>query len=187
MTGYRRNFVKGGSYFFTVALADRRRRLLVEHIDTLRDAFRRVKAEYPFSLDAVVILPEHLHCIWTLPAGDADYPDRWRRIKAAFSRRLPDSHPRFASKIAKGERGIWQRRYWEHTLRDEEDWQRHMDYIHYNPVKHKQVTRASDWPHSSFHRYVETGVYPIDWGMGGIESDGEFGEMPDEWMHRIDA
>ena len=110
MTGYRRNFVKGGSYFFTVALADRRQCLLVEHIDTLRGAFRRVKAEYPFSIDAVVILPEHLHCIWTLPAGDADYPNRWRRIKAAFSRRLPDSHPRSASKIAKGERGIWQRR-----------------------------------------------------------------------------
>lgn len=176
MTEYRRNFVKGGSYFFTVTLADRGQRLLVDHIITLRDAFRQVKAEYPFGLDAVVIMPEHLHCIWTLPAGDADYPDRWRRIKAAFSRRLPDCNFRSASKIAKGERGVWQRRYWEHTLRDEEDWQRHMDYIHYNPVKHKHVKQVSDWPHSTFHHYVEIGVYPEDWAGSGVTNDGEFGE-----------
>ncbi len=178
MTGYRRNFVKGGSYFFTVALADRSQGLLVEHVDALRDAFRQVKAEYPFGLDAVVILPEHLHCIWTLPEGDDDYPNRWRRIKAAFSRCLPDCNPRSASKIAKGERGIWQRRYWEHTLRDEEDSQRHVDYIHYNPVRHKHVERVADWPHSSFHRYVEAGVYPGNWGGSGVVSDGEFGESP---------
>jgi putative transposase len=176
MTEYRRNFVKGGSYFFTVALADRSQRLLVEHIDALRDAFRRIKTEYPFDLDAVVVLPEHLHCIWTLPDGDAAYPDRWRRIKAAFSRRLPDCLPRSASKIAKGERGIWQRRYWEHTLRDEEDWRHHMDYIHFNPVKHGHVSRVSDWPHSTFHRYVEIGMYPKNWGGDGMEDEGKFGE-----------
>lgn len=177
MTEYRRNFVKGGSYFFTVALADRSQRLLVEHIDMLRDAFRQVKAEHPFALDAVVILPEHLHCIWTLPDGDADYPDRWRRIKAAFSRRLPDCNPRSASKISKGERGIWQRRYWEHTLRNEEDWQRHMDYIHYNPVKHKHAGQVADWPHSTFHRYVEAGIYPKDWAGNGEADDGGFGDV----------
>ena len=176
MTEYRRNFVQGGSYFFTVALANRSQRLLMEHIDALRDAFRRVKTEFPFDLDAVVILPEHLHCIWTLPDGDAGYPDRWRRIKAAFSRHLPDDHSRSTSKIAKGERGIWQRRYWEHTLRDEEDWRRHMDYIHYNPVKHRHVKQVSDWPHSTFHRYVEIGIYPKNWGGGGMEYPGEFGE-----------
>jgi putative transposase len=142
----------------------------------LRDAFRRVKTEYPFDLDAVVVLPEHLHCIWTLPDGDAGYPDRWRRIKVAFSRRLPDCHPRSASKIAKGERGIWQRRYWEHTLRDEEDWRHHMDYIHFNPVKHGHVSRVSDWPHSTFHRYVEIGMYPKNWGGDGMEDEGKFGE-----------
>lgn len=119
-------------------------------------------------------LAEHLHCIWTLPDGDAAYPDRWRRIKAAFSRRLSDCNPRSASKIAKDERGIWQRRYWEHTVRDEEDWQRHMDYIHYNPVKHRHVSQVADWPHSTFHRYVEIGIYPKDWG--GMEGKGEFGE-----------
>lgn len=99
MTEYRRNFVKGGSYFFTVALADRSQNLLVDHIDVLRKAFRHVKAEYPFVLDAMAVLPEHLHCIWTLPAGNANYPDRWRRIKAAFSRSLPHCSPRSLSKI----------------------------------------------------------------------------------------
>ena len=173
MTDYRRNFVKGGSYFFTVALADRSQGLLVDHIEVLRDAFRHVKAEYPISLDAVVIL---LHCIWTLPDGDANYPERWRRIKAAFSHRLPDCNPRSTSKILKGERGIWQRRYWEHTLRDEADWQRHMDYIHYNPVKHKYVGQVADWPHSTFHRCVEAGVYPRDWAGSDEAGDGEFGE-----------
>ncbi|MEO6562651.1 MAG: transposase [Nitrosospira sp.] len=177
MTNYRRNFVKGGSYFFTVALADRRKSLLVDHVDALREAFRQVKASYPFHLDAIVVLPEHLHCIWTLPSGDANYPDRWRRIKAAFSRRLPDRYPRSASKALKGERGIWQRRYWEHTLRDEEDCQRHMDYIHYNPVKHGYVDGVADWPHSTFHRYVEAGIYPRDWTGTRDTNETGFGEM----------
>ena len=177
MTNYRRNFVKGGSYFFTVALADRGKSLLVDHMDVLRNAFCQVKAAYPFGLDAIVVLPEHLHCIWTLPSGDASYPDRWRRIKAAFSRRLPDRYPRSSSKVLKGERGIWQRRYWEHTLRDEEDCQRHMDYIHYNPVKHGYVDRVVDWPHSTFHRYVKAGIYPRNWtGTRGTNEAG-FGEM----------
>ena len=174
MTDYRRNFVKGGSYFFTVTLADRRQSLLVENIDALREAFHLVMVKYPFAFVAVVILPEHLHCIWTLPDDDSGFPDRWRRIKAAFSRQLPNCHPRSGSKVAKGERGIWQRRYWEHTLRDEADWQRHIDYIHYNPVKHGHVKQVSDWPYSSFHRYVEMGIYPEDWG--GTEDNGEFGE-----------
>ena len=176
MTEYRRNFVKGGSYFFTVALADRSQRLLVDHIDNLRQAFRQVKALYPFSLDAIVVLPEHLHCIWTLPPGDANYPERWRRIKALFSRSLPNSNPRSSSKMLKGERGIWQRRYWEHTLRDETDWQRHIDYIHYNPVKHEYVDQVADWRHSTFHRYVEAGIYSGNWGGNGVAGEGKFGE-----------
>lgn len=177
MPEYRRNFVKGGSYFFTVALADRSQRLLLNHIDTLRKAFRDAKAVYPFDLDAIVVLPEHLHCIWTLPVDDAGYPDRWRRIKTAFSRSLPDCNSRSSSKILKGERGIWQRRYWEHTLRDEDDWRRHMDYIHYNPVKHQHVARVADWPYSTFHRYVEIGIYPGNWAGSDGASDGKFGEV----------
>ena len=177
MTEYRRNFVKGGSYFFTVALADRSQRLLVDHIDNLRQAFRQVKALYPFSLDAIVVLPEHLHCIWTLPSGDDNYPERWRRIKALFSRSLPNSNPRSSSKMLKGERGIWQRRYWEHTLRDETDWHRHIDYIHYNPVKHEYVDQVAEWRYSTFHRYVEAGIYPSDWGGNGVAGEGKFGEV----------
>jgi putative transposase len=176
VTEYRRNFVKGGSYFFTVALADRSQCLLVTETAALREAFRNVKSVYPFSLDAIVVLPEHLHCIWTLPEGDADYPQRWRRIKATFSRNLPDRNMRSRSKFLRGERGIWQRRYWEHMLRDEMDWQRHMDYIHYNPVKHGHVERVADWPYSTFHRYVKAGIYPKDWGGGNDERNGRFGE-----------
>jgi putative transposase len=176
MAEYRRNFVKGGSYFFTVALADRSQRLLVEHVNALREAFRNIKTAYPFVLDAMVVLPEHLHCIWTLPEGDADYPNRWRRIKGVFSRVVPEQGRRSKSEIVKGERGVWQRRYWEHTLRDEDDWRCHMDYIHYNPVKHQHVARVVDWPYSTFHRYVEEGVYPRDWAGGGKKSDGGFGE-----------
>lgn len=162
-----------------MALADRSQHLLVDHIDALRKAFRDVKTLYPFDLDAMVVLPEpeHLHCIWTLPTGDANYPDRWRRIKAAFSRNLPDCNFRSPSKILKGERGIWQRRYWEHTLRNEDDSQRHMDYIHYNPVKHQHVARVADWPYSTFHRYVEVGTYTRNWAGSGQASSGGFGEV----------
>jgi len=176
VTEYRRNFVKGGSYFFTVALADRSQCLLVTEIAALREAFRNVKSAYPFSLDAIVVLPEHLHCIWTLPEGDADYPQRWRRIKAAFSRSLPDRNMRSRSKFFRGERGIWQRRYWEHTIRDEDDLGRHIDYIHINPVKHGFVTRVSDWPHSSFHRLAKLGIYPEDWAGDLAELETNFGE-----------
>jgi putative transposase len=185
MANYRRNFIKGGSFFFTAALADRRRSLLVDRIDILREAFRQVKAVYPFHLDAMVILPEHLHCIWTLPLDDADYPGRWRRIKTAFSRSLPNRYPRSRSQTLKNERGIWQRRYWEHTLRDEEDYRRHMDYIHYNPVKHGYVNCVADWPYSTFHRYVEAGIYPNDWAGNEETVDQEFGEAmitPDDGL-----
>jgi putative transposase len=185
MANYRRNFVKGGSYFFTAALADRRQALLVDHIDALREAFRQVRAAHPFHLDAMVVLPEHLHCIWTLPPGNADYPGRWRRIKAAFSRSLPDLYPRSPSQIRKNERGIWQRRYWEHTLRDEEDYRRHVDYIHYNPVKHGHAAHAADWPYSTFRRYVEAGIYASDWAGDEETRDQEFGEtlvIPDDGL-----
>src|SRR5215467_8719342 len=176
MTNYQRNFVPGGSYFFTVNLADRQLRLLTEHIDLLRVAFRYTQARHSFDVAAAVILPDHLHAIWTLPEGEADYALRWRLIKSAFSRALPNGEPISASRGCKAERGIWQRRYWEHTVRDEDDFARHVDYIHFNPVKHGHVGRVQDWPYSTFHRMVRAGVYPQDWAGDSRNDNGSFGE-----------
>jgi putative transposase len=164
MTEYRRARIPGATWFFTVNLAERHGKLLlVDHIDLLRRVFRNVKDRHPFAIDAVVVLPEHLHCIWTLPAGDCDYKMRWALIKAGFSRQLPAGERRSASRVQRGERGIWQRRFWEHVIRDDRDFERHVDYIHWNPVKHGWLKRVCDWPHSSFHAYVRRGVYPEDW------------------------
>ncbi|MCB1734504.1 MAG: transposase [Gammaproteobacteria bacterium] len=176
MTEYRRFAHPGGTWFFTVNLAQRRgNTLLVDHIAELRAAFDTVKRRHPFDIDAVVILPDHLHCIWTLPPGDADYATRWGLIKANFSRRIAREERISASRHQRGERGLWQRRFWEHLLRDDEDVRRHVDYIHWNPVKHGWVNRVIEWPHSSFHRYVNAGVYPADWG-GGAALDVMAGE-----------
>jgi len=164
MSNYRRVWVPGGTYFFTVNLLERRRRLLVEHIVELRAAFRATHATRPFEVIAIVILPDHLHCLWQLPPGDADNANRWAQIKSGFSRRLALNERRSAQRVARRERGIWQRRYWEHLIRDGSDLQRHVDYIHFNPVKHGHVARVADWPHSSFHRWVARGDYPLDWG-----------------------
>ncbi len=172
---YRRAEVAGGTYFFTVNLAERKRTLLVDHVDWLREVLRDVKRRHPFHIDAMVILPDHLHALWTLPVDDCDYPTRWMLIKAGFSRRIPAGERRNKSRMMKGERGIWQRRYWEHLIRDERDDAGHMDYIHYNPVKHGLVKCVKDWPYSTFHRYVVEGTYPQDWG-GVPESDLEAGE-----------
>jgi putative transposase len=176
MTGYRRNFVAGASYFFTVNLHDRRSALLTDHIDLLRAAFRDTRVRYPFRIEAIVVMPDHLHAVWILPEGDADFAVRWRLIKTAFSRALPRGEYISASRASKGERGIWQRRYWEHTLRDEDDFLRHVDYIHFNPVKHGHVARVQDWPYSSFHRMVRRGVYPRDWASDARDDNGGFGE-----------
>ena len=178
MTDYRRNFVPGGSFFFTVNLAERRLSLLTSHIDELRAAIRETRRHHPFKINAIVVLPDHLHSVWTLPDGDADFAMRWRLIKSAFSRRLPRGERISASRAAKSERGIWQRRYWEHTIRDESDFARHVDYIHINPVKHGLVTPVRDWAHSSFHRMVKLGIYPEDWAGDVSGSDEEFGERP---------
>ncbi len=118
--------------------------------------------EKPFEIDAVVISPDHLHCIWTLPPEDKDYSSRWKNIKALFSKQFPKVEGRSQNRISKGERGVWQRRYWEYTLRDDLDYARHVDFIHYNPIQHGLVRNLNEWPHSSFHRYV-TGIYPSDW------------------------
>lgn len=161
---YRRNRVAGGTYFFTVNLLERDKDFLTKNIDSLRDAVRVTREKLPFHIDAWVILPDHLHCIWTLPKGDADYSKRWQILKKHFSKALPKTEYRSATRINKNERGIWQRRFWEHTIRDDVDYQRHMDYIHYNPVKHGHVSRVRDWPHSTFHHLVEQNIYSQDWG-----------------------
>jgi putative transposase len=176
MTNYRRTFVPGGCQFFTVNLAERKSRLLTDHIDFLRAAFRYARARYPFTVEAIVVLPDHLHSIWSLPDNDADYATRWRLIKATFSRALPAGERISPSRLRKGERGIWQRRYWEHTLRDERDYERHVDYIHFNPVKHGWVTCMRDWPYSSFHRMARLGIYPLDWGGDVATDTTAFGE-----------
>ena len=164
------------THHVTANLADRRERLLVEHIGPLREAFQIVRKRHPFALDAIVVLPDHLHAIWTLPDDDADYATRWRLIKSTFSRAVPQSERISLSRHAKAERGIWQRRYWEHTIRDEADFARHVDYIHINPVKHGLVSRVRDWPYSSFHRMVREDVYPADWAGDRAEITGDFGE-----------
>jgi putative transposase len=169
MTNYRRYRLKDGCYFFTVALAERGGSLLTENIGGLRVAFRDVRRAHPFTMEAVVILPDHLHCIWTLPEGDDDLSTRWRQIKAAFSCDLPQTERRSESRLNRQERGIWQRRFWEHAIRDDADYQRRVDYIHYNPVKHAYVTQVLDWRYSSFHRFLlKMGVYPSDWAGSGI-------------------
>jgi putative transposase len=178
---YRRAWQPGGSYFFTVDLADRGQDLLVAHIGLLRQAVRRVMDRHPFTLGAMVVLPEHLHAILTLPQGDTDFATRWALIKANFSRLLPRTESVSLSRAAKGERGIWQRRYWEHLIRDDEDFHRHVDYIHWNPVKHGLVDTPAAWPHSSIHRYIANGILAADWGGMSVIGDntGQFGERMD--------
>lgn len=170
MSRYRRVRVPGGTYFFTVNLLERRRTLLVDRIDDLRAAFRAAHAARPFAVDAIVILPDHLHCLWRLPEGDADNATRWRHIKSAFSRGVPPGERCSLRRVRKAERGIWQRRYWEHLVTDDEDLRRHVDYIHFNPVKHGYVQRPTDWPWSSIHRVIRRGDMPPDWAGDGIES-----------------
>jgi putative transposase len=169
MPDYRRNRVPGGTFFFTVNLLDRRSDLLVTQIEILRDAVRRVRAGAPFHIDAWVVLPDHMHCLWTLPPGDADFPGRWRAIKTGFVKGLPAGEPRSPVMPRRGERGIWQRRYWEHTIRDDRDFAAHMDYTHFNPVKHGLVENPADWPYSSFRRCMDGGLYPDGLRGGGSE------------------
>lgn len=171
MPNYIRAQVPGGSYFFTISLAERGGHLLTDNIDLLRAAFRDERRTHPFTIDAIVVLPDHLHCVWTLPPHDCDFSNRWRRIKAGFSSRLPKGERRSASRVATGERGIWQRRFWEHWIRDERDFSVHVDYIHFNPVKHGCVSRVVDWPFSSFHWYVKQGVLLADWGGHSVLAD----------------
>ncbi len=163
MSRYHRLFIPGGVYFFTVVTYQRRPLLTSRKaIALLREAFRKIKASQAFEMEAVVILPDHLHCIWRLPPNDADFSGRWREIKKYVSKRLCDNGNH------RNEYPIWQRRFWEHALRNENDWQRHMDYIHYNPVKHGLALSPAHWPYSSFAAAVRKGWYPGDWGQSSV-------------------
>jgi putative transposase len=162
MPQYIRAFVPGGCFFFTVTLLQRRRKLLTEYINDLRTVIKEARQRRPFTIEAIVILPDHLHCIWTLPPGDSDFSRRWHDIKAHFAARIPNGERLSTRRLKKGERGIWQRRFWEHVIRNDLDLERHTDYIHYNPVKHGLVEKASQWPFSSFQQYVRRGLYNPD-------------------------
>jgi putative transposase len=164
---YRRYYQPGGTYFFTI-VTEHRQPLLIEHVDRLRAAFRYGIDRYPFIIEGIVILPDHLHTIWRLPNGDDNFSLRWmvikRKFSAGFAAQMINS-----SKQAKREKGIWQRRFWEHCIRDEEDWRRHMDYIHYNPVKHGYCATPVEWQYSSFHRSVKQGLYAADWRINPLQ------------------
>ncbi len=142
---------------------------MTRHIQQLKDAIKTVKTNHPFNIHGWVVLPEHMHCLIELPENDIGYATRIRLIKIGFSKAIPKTERRSDVRIKRGERGIWQRRYWEHLIRDEADFQAHLHYIHYNPVKHGWVKQVKDWPYSTFHRWVERGVYPVNWA--GVDED----------------
>ena len=173
MSNYRRAWHADGTYFFTVNLSQRRGNdLLTRYIDLLRRVVHSVRARHPFHLHGWVVLPEHLHCGIELPPGDADFATRRRLIKLEFSKVLPKDEHLSPVRAARGERRIWQRRYWEHLIRDDKDMQAHMDYVHFNPVKHGVVSRVVDWPYSTFHKLVELGIYSSDRACGMADTLG---------------
>jgi putative transposase len=184
MADYRRWYVPGGTYFFT-AVTHNRRPILTSDLgrECLRDSIKQIRERHPFEMTAVVLLPDHLHVVWTLPQGDYRYSLRWRRIKDEFTggflARGGAEARQSPSRIKHGYRGVWQKRFWEHTCRDEGDLKRCVDYVHWNPVKHGLVAHVRDWPWSSFHRFVRLGEYPINWGNADPVpgwSDPEWGE-----------
>ncbi len=182
MPNYRRAFLPGGTFFFTVVTFQRRK--LFERSEcrlVLRETIERVRQKHPFFIDAWVLLPEHMHCIWTLPEGDSNYSGRWSMIKSGFSMRTKKNlhKPEWinASRQKHRESTIWQRRFWEHLIRDDEDYRIHVDYIHYNPVKHELVKQVKNWPYSTFHRYVKKGIYSENWGNKAMPAlDYDIGE-----------
>jgi putative transposase len=186
---YRRAFTPGGTFFFTLVTEGRRPVFAsAEAVDILRTAFRKVGQSRPFEIEAAVVMPDHLHCIWTLPPGDADFSTRWRRIKTWVTKHCSpalraEPKPALASRR---EQAVWQHRYWEHLPRDEADFSRHVDYIHYNPVKHGLAASPMDWPYSSFHRHVEAGIYPPDWGRGTLDFKG-IGHEKESQVGRVSA
>ena len=178
MPNYHRVWLPGGTFFFTLVTNQRKPIFQDQYArDALSDAMEYAKDRGDnFQMDAVCLLPDHLHCIWTLPEGDTGYPTRWKMIKARFSRiyrNLGGAESVISvSRMSKGDSGVWQRRYWEHTIRDKTDLIRHIEYIHYNPVKHGYVRQVKEWPWSSFHQFVRNGQYPVDWGSKYVSGDG---------------
>ncbi len=175
MSNYHRVYVPGGTYFFTLVTYNRAPFLtLPKSRDALRESWKKVHDSFPFELLAFCLLPEHLHCIWKLPENDFNYPLRWQKIKEGFTRQInkgmfPESGISRSRRL-KREALVWQRRFWEHTIRDQEDFRRHFDYVHFNPVKHGLVKKVKDWPWSTFHKHVSCGIYREDWGNRTDES-----------------
>lgn len=164
MVNYRRDYTQGATYFFTLVLQNRHSTYLTTYIDELGKAFRDIRAKAYFTTEAIIVLPDHLHTIWTLPEDNSDYSLRWRLIKTRFTQALINKKiPLIKNK--RGDSNLWQKRFWEHRIRDEEDFQKHVDYIHYNPVKHGYSLMAKDWPYSSIHRFINLGIIPTDWSM----------------------
>ncbi|MBI5643291.1 MAG: transposase [Deltaproteobacteria bacterium] len=176
---YRRSKAKGATFFFTVVTHGRKKILCRKaNVLLIKEAFKRVMTQRPFMMDAFVLLPYHIHCIWTLPENDNDFSTRWRLFKTCFTKGCHNKYknPQTASRVKSGEQAVWQRRFWEHTIVNEDDFIRHVDYIHYNPVKHGLVKSPKEWPYSSFHRYVKDGLYAIDWSAESeIEFEGNIG------------
>ncbi len=162
MVNYRRNYVKGASYFFTLTLYNRKNDYLIRHHQELKIAYTKVKNQKPFKTIAYAIMPDHYHLLWQLPKNDTDYPGRLRAIKKAFTKAIRENDTCSIAKKTSSS-PIWQNRYWEHTIKDEIDMEQHINYIHFNPVKHGMVKQALEWPYSSFHAYVQRGLLPIDW------------------------
>ena len=167
---YRRFQHAGGTWFFTV-VTENRRPLFSDsgNVDLLRDVLKHVNIKYPMQIDAVVILPDHIHCIWTLPEGDSDNATRWRLIKSQFTKRCDSRYKAIPgpAKLKKQQQAVWQNRFWSHLITDDNDFQHHFDYIHYNPVKHGLCDKPVDWTHSSIHKFMASGVYPENWGSCG--------------------
>lgn len=177
MPNYIRTDTPGATYFFTVVSHLRRPVLVSDEVRAaLRYAIDEVRRDRPFDLLAWVLLPDHLHCIWRLPDGDADYSTRWSAFKRLTTQKSGSKRSAAGSRASRRESLLWQRRFWEHQIRDDADMARHIDYVHWNPVKHGVVKRVADWPYSTFHRYVKEGIYSPGWGGDAKIMDRAFGE-----------
>ncbi|SUD91970.1 REP-associated tyrosine transposase [Psychrobacter phenylpyruvicus] len=168
MRRYIRDNTYGGCYFITFVLQDRQSSLLTDYIAEFRMAYRDTKKNYDFNLDAMVVLPDHVHMILTLPESSNNYSIIIASLKSQFSRRMNKEESISQSRQKKRERGIWQRRFWEHRIRDDLDYQRHIEYIHFNPVKHGYVNSPKDWQYSTLRKFIDAGIYTQDWGENGL-------------------
>ncbi len=166
MVNYRRYKFLGATCFFTVVLKDRQATTLTDHIDLFRKVVKRAQVIYQFEIKAMVVLPDHFHAIWELHDDSDDYSKILRFIKKIFTAEVVKTHKELTRNY-RGEYNLWQRRFWDHVIRDERDYENHVNYIHYNPVKHGLVERVLDWPYSTFHRYVKQGILPRNWCADG--------------------